>query len=570
MSRRQPSLGSNGASQSSNQNNNIHNYRTNNIRMGPPATSHKNANNEPRWLTLTSPDTNMIQSYPNDSLQREGINNNSNDKTNGWRTGQRMIRNRIRMSHRKPSRSIKSPRDKGRDNDDDDDAAHIRALSPPDVEKKKFTFDNVVGTDGDYDSDDDHDNDHEQYYDATEYQYHDSNGYPESSVHAIVSDRSSGSSSSYSHTRLRKPSPGPSAICIGSNNNNNNNNSQSKSMAHQLSSSTMATATSAQSSQRAETSFRHPRPQPRAFFSSDEVQLKHRQAIEQQLRILRSQISEGSDGTEPSNLYVKHSKKHFRSDEESQSSSIDMSGSVTHNRSSRRMISPGSQGMTEQVRHAVSRTSSTSSTMQHQQQQQQQFQQHAYEHQTLSTKLLSSPQHSSPAAGTLISTAATTGADQNISQSTVTDTEPVTPRTRELATAKLVRDNGSDEEREKAETTTREMHSAVNHNRSSSRKQSGSDVASTALVKASTGSPSPEAAPVGVSSGAKTVAPPISFFRKTNRIKLHVYDLVSNDTQLDVYGCYFPLGRFFNALNSSLHSLGTGAYHVGVEVSRII
>jgi hypothetical protein len=55
--------------------------------------------------------------------------------------------------------------------------------------------------------------------------------------------------------------------------------------------------------------------------------------------------------------------------------------------------------------------------------------------------------------------------------------------------------------------------------------------------------------------------------RKTNRVKLHVYDLVSKDTQLDVFGCYFPLGRFFNVLNSSLHSLGTGAYHVGVEVS---
>ena len=53
----------------------------------------------------------------------------------------------------------------------------------------------------------------------------------------------------------------------------------------------------------------------------------------------------------------------------------------------------------------------------------------------------------------------------------------------------------------------------------------------------------------------------------TNRIKLHVYDLVANDTQLDLFGCNFPLGEVFNAFNSTLHSIGTGAYHVGLEVS---
>ncbi|KAL3922833.1 MAG: hypothetical protein SGILL_001988, partial [Bacillariaceae sp.] len=57
--------------------------------------------------------------------------------------------------------------------------------------------------------------------------------------------------------------------------------------------------------------------------------------------------------------------------------------------------------------------------------------------------------------------------------------------------------------------------------------------------------------------------------RKTNRIKLHVYDLVQNDTQLDLFGCYFPLGQCFNGLNSTLHSMGTGAYHVGVEINGI-
>jgi hypothetical protein len=69
------------------------------------------------------------------------------------------------------------------------------------------------------------------------------------------------------------------------------------------------------------------------------------------------------------------------------------------------------------------------------------------------------------------------------------------------------------------------------------------------------------------SHATETVAAMQALLRKTNRIRLHVYDLVENDTQLDLFGCYFPLGQCFNALNSSLHSMGTGAYHVGIEVS---
>lgn len=53
-----------------------------------------------------------------------------------------------------------------------------------------------------------------------------------------------------------------------------------------------------------------------------------------------------------------------------------------------------------------------------------------------------------------------------------------------------------------------------------------------------------------------------------NRVRLHVYDLVADSTVLPVFGVFeFPLGQIFNALNSGLHTLGTGAYHVGIEVS---
>lgn len=74
----------------------------------------------------------------------------------------------------------------------------------------------------------------------------------------------------------------------------------------------------------------------------------------------------------------------------------------------------------------------------------------------------------------------------------------------------------------------------------------------------------------GFSSMASSAFSPISVLsRKSNRIRLHVYDLVSRDTHLDLWGCHFPLGHCFNVVNSSLHSIGTGAYHCGVEVNGV-
>ena len=57
--------------------------------------------------------------------------------------------------------------------------------------------------------------------------------------------------------------------------------------------------------------------------------------------------------------------------------------------------------------------------------------------------------------------------------------------------------------------------------------------------------------------------------KRASQIKLHVYDLVATNTQLDLWGYHFPVGQVFNALNSSLHSIGTGAYHVGLEVNGV-
>jgi hypothetical protein len=69
------------------------------------------------------------------------------------------------------------------------------------------------------------------------------------------------------------------------------------------------------------------------------------------------------------------------------------------------------------------------------------------------------------------------------------------------------------------------------------------------------------------SSRTKRVEPNVP---KENRIKLHIYDLLTNETYMQVgWGCEFPIGQCFNAMNNGLHALGTGAYHCGIEINGI-
>ena len=56
--------------------------------------------------------------------------------------------------------------------------------------------------------------------------------------------------------------------------------------------------------------------------------------------------------------------------------------------------------------------------------------------------------------------------------------------------------------------------------------------------------------------------------KRSNRVMIHVYDLIASETMVTLpWGCDFPLGQCFSVVNSGLHMIGTGAYHVGVEVS---
>jgi len=58
---------------------------------------------------------------------------------------------------------------------------------------------------------------------------------------------------------------------------------------------------------------------------------------------------------------------------------------------------------------------------------------------------------------------------------------------------------------------------------------------------------------------------------QTNEVKIHVYDLLTQDCAVEMpfLNCNFPLGRCFKAVNDGCNYLGTGAYHVGVEVNGV-
>jgi hypothetical protein len=59
--------------------------------------------------------------------------------------------------------------------------------------------------------------------------------------------------------------------------------------------------------------------------------------------------------------------------------------------------------------------------------------------------------------------------------------------------------------------------------------------------------------------------------RRFNTVKIHVYDLLQRDALVEMpyFNCNFPIGQCFKALNNAANCLGTGAYHVGVEVSEM-
>ena len=52
----------------------------------------------------------------------------------------------------------------------------------------------------------------------------------------------------------------------------------------------------------------------------------------------------------------------------------------------------------------------------------------------------------------------------------------------------------------------------------------------------------------------------------TNRIRLNIYDLLKDTTSMPMCGVDLPIGQIFNSCNNGMNSLGTGVYHVGVQV----
>ena len=68
-------------------------------------------------------------------------------------------------------------------------------------------------------------------------------------------------------------------------------------------------------------------------------------------------------------------------------------------------------------------------------------------------------------------------------------------------------------------------------------------------------------------SESTAVEPPSRY----NEVKIHVYDLLTKDALVEMpyLNCNFPIGQCFKVVNDGCHVLGTGAYHVGVEVNGI-
>jgi PPPDE putative peptidase domain len=86
----------------------------------------------------------------------------------------------------------------------------------------------------------------------------------------------------------------------------------------------------------------------------------------------------------------------------------------------------------------------------------------------------------------------------------------------------------------------------------------------------------PPPPPLGPPKYVKRRPPPLKStsapmpMRLSNHVQLHVYDLISSDTLMQLpWGCVCEIGKCFNEVNSALHELGTGAYHVGIECNGI-
>ena len=62
---------------------------------------------------------------------------------------------------------------------------------------------------------------------------------------------------------------------------------------------------------------------------------------------------------------------------------------------------------------------------------------------------------------------------------------------------------------------------------------------------------------------------PVKIPVTTNRVLVHVYDLIHRETVLETAWCDFPIGECFNTINDGMHCLGTGAYHAGIEINGI-
>lgn len=85
------------------------------------------------------------------------------------------------------------------------------------------------------------------------------------------------------------------------------------------------------------------------------------------------------------------------------------------------------------------------------------------------------------------------------------------------------------------------------------------------------GVPAPQSRDARVRIASSAAEEPSTAPAAANRIRLHVYDLIEKDTLmlLPPFGCVVEIGKCFADMNTALHAVGTGAYHVGVEIDGV-
>lgn len=81
----------------------------------------------------------------------------------------------------------------------------------------------------------------------------------------------------------------------------------------------------------------------------------------------------------------------------------------------------------------------------------------------------------------------------------------------------------------------------------------------------------PDSKEININNNTKSASTNNKDRRYYNHVKIHIYDLLTTDSLVEVpyLNCNFPIGQCLKGMNDGCQVLGTGIYHVGVEVNGV-